>query len=155
MKLNAASPTIQAIRTPATPMATPTIARITSSSRTPSDRITTPSAGSVSRPLNGGATNAADREADDDQRRRSALLTRLPNRKRRRGLEKRSMRRMNFSRPLMNFSCLGAVEGAVAEALGQPQLPAADEQLQREEDDDDLEDVRRRRRWAAAARGRP
>jgi NTE family protein len=58
MPLKAALPRTSSSKTPAAPTTTASTTSKKSSSRTPSDSSTTPRAGSVSRPVNGGARNA-------------------------------------------------------------------------------------------------
>ena len=78
----------------------PTTTTTTSSSSTPSDSSTTPSAGRVSSPVNGGARKApADPPITSSPK--TMLLKRWSNRKRKRGWERRSSRRIHFMSPLM------------------------------------------------------
>jgi len=123
------------------PTTSPATTTTTSCIKTPSDSSTTPSAGSVSSPVNGGARNAPTHPPMTSSP-KTMLLKRWSNRKTKRGpgeaLEPADQLRQSGQEAL----ALVARQLELAPALGQPDLVAAGDQLKREQHGDELEHVR-------------
>ena len=107
---------------------------------------TTPSAGSVSSPVNGGATNAATvkrRMTSPKALRTSALLESTCEPRAREAFEQPDSPRDERDRLVRR----GRTELAAQEALGEPDAPASDDHLEGDEHGHQLEHVRDAAGW--------
>src|SRR3954465_721251 len=133
MPRTAALPRTISTRIPAPPTISARTTSAKSSRRTPSESSTTPREGSVSRPVNGGARNAASEPAITSSP-KAALLARWSNRKRSRGREALDPAdRLDQPSDEAPPAAAGP-ELDLAPALWQPDLVASGDQLKRHED---------------------